>query len=290
MRTALVTDTTTDFPVEVARRLSIETGEVVFVVDGNAIPIGLDLDMDDFLRRVESRTERVSTAGVNAEAFAGAYERALAHAPEVLCITMPKVLSSTWVFAGVARNLFEPGQVEVFDSRQVGLGQAVLVLLAAEWAQAGLARQEIVDRLTALVPRTVTYMVGQSYGVTTDIGRLHGNAGTGEDETQAASLESGQRVYAIQRVGDSEFRPHGRAAGLDQAVEMLVEGALKDCGDVPLCAIIEHVAAPDAATLIADVIGSRFPGSRIEIWGARPTVSFFGGGRGSFGVGLSPLP
>lgn len=288
MRTALVTDTTTDFPVEVAARLGIETGEVVYILDRYPIPIRLDLDMEDFLRRVEGRTERVSTAGVNAEAFTAAYERALARAPEVLCVTMPKSISSTWVFAGVARDLFDPGQVEVFDSRQIGLGQAALVLLAAEWAQAGATRAEIVERLAARVPHTATYMAGLTFGITDEIGRLRGRAGdeTAEGQGTAASQTAG---YAIQRVGDGEFRAYERVADLEGAVRTLIAAAEKDRGNGPLCAIIEHVHAPQTAQRLAEAVQDRFPGSRVEIWDARPTVTFFGGGRGSFGFGFCPL-
>lgn len=284
MRTAIVTDTTTDFPPEVAERLGIEPGEVVYVVDGEAIPIAFDLDMTEFIHRVESRTMRVSTAGVNAEAFASAYERALRRAPEVLCVTMPKSISSTFVFAQTAAELFEPGEVAVFDSRQVGLGQAALVWLAAEWAQRGATRQDIEARLSELAPRTATYMAGGTFGVTDDIGRLHGGP-TGEPGSSAQKAG-----YAIQRVGDGEFRAYGRAETVDEAIRTLVDAASKDRGEGPVLAIVEHVDAPDDADRLAIAVRERFSGSRVEIWGARPTVTFFGGGRGSLGLGFCPLP
>lgn len=277
-RVAVVTDSTIDIAPERARDLAIEIGRVTYVIDGEPHLIELDMDAPAFIARVDRRTQRASSAGVNADDFAQAYERSLARAPEVLCITMPRKISSTWTFAITAADLFEPGQVEVFDSHQVHLGEAALVLEAAEHARRGVGRAELMAALGESVRHSATYIAGPSFGVLEDIGRLRGRAEGMADQ------------YNVQRVGDDEFRAFATAPSLERAVEGMLEGMAHDVpAGVPVRAVITHVGAEAAEAALREGVLRRHPGSVVESYADRPNVAFFGGGTGSFALGFAPL-
>jgi fatty acid-binding protein DegV len=274
-RCAIVTDTTTDFPPQRAAELEVESARVVYVVDGEEIPIEFHLDAEAFTQKLVHRRQRVTTSGVNAEAWAQAYERALARAPQVLCLTMPRRISSTYTFAITAMELFEPGQVEVFDVHQIGLGEAALVIQAAEMAQQGASREDIRGWLSQAVGGSATYIGGPSAGTAAEIGRLAGEAG-GEG-------------YTLQRIGGDLWQTVGQFPNWAEAVDLALDRAWEDVGGGPALAVVAHVHAPEAARRLQEGILRRLPGSRVEVWGTRPTVSFFGGGPGAFSLGVCPL-
>lgn len=277
-RTAIVTDSTIDLSAERATALAIEVGRVTYVIDAEPSLISLDMDAPAFIGRVDRRTQRVSSAGVNAEEFSQCYERALARAPEVLCITMPRKISSTWTFGVTAAELFEPGQVELFDSHQVHLGEAALVVEAAERALAGAARAEIVAALGESVGHSATFIAGPSFGVLEDIGRLKGRT------------EGMGGQYNVQRVGDDEFRAFATAGSGQEAVVRIVEAVEAETpAGQALRVVISHVGAEEAAAALGQGIMARRPGSRVERYAGRPNVAFFGGGTGSFAIGFCPL-
>ena len=277
-KVAVVTDSTVDLPAARAAELGLEIGRVTYVIDGEAFLIDLGMDAPAFIDRVDRRTQRASSAGVNADDFSKAYERALARAPEALCITMPRKISSTWTFALTAADLFDPGQVEVFDSHQVHLGETALVLEAAEHALRGIGRADLVAALGASVRHSATYIAGPSFGVLEDLGRLKGR---GEGMTGA---------YNIQRVGDDEFRAYATATSAADAVARMLEGMERDTPPgVALRAVITHVGAHDAEAALRAGVLSRRPGSRVESYEGRPNVAFFGGGTGAFALGFAPL-
>lgn len=275
---AIVTDATVDLTMERMTELGIEYGPVTYVIDGHPWAISLDMDAPAFIRAVDQRTQRASSAGVNAEEFSRAYERALARAPEVLCITMPRKISSTWTFATTAADLFDPGQVEVFDTRQVNVGETALVVEAAVAAQRGVGRADLIQALGVSVRHSATYIAGRSFGVLEDIGRLKG-----KDETM-----HGQ--YSIQRVGDDEFRAFTTAESWQDAVERILDGIAKDTPEAAaLRVVITHVGADPAVEALREGIVARRPGSLVESYDGRPSVAFFGGGTSSFAVGFAPL-
>jgi DegV family protein with EDD domain len=276
---AIVTDSTIDLDAQRAAALGLEVGRVTYVIDGDPILIELGMDAPDFIARVDRRTARASSAGVNAEDFAACYRRALDRAPRVLCITMPRKISSTWTFALMAADLLEPGEVEVFDSHQVHLGEAALVIQAAEAAARGVSREELVAALDGAVGHSAGYIAGPSFGVLEDIGRLQGR--------QAAMTGA----YSLQRVGDDAFRAFGAAPTALEAVAMMLDGV---AADVPTGARLQVVisSAGDASAAVAALrqgVDRRFPGSRVEVYGDRPNIAFFGGGSGSFAIGFCPV-
>lgn len=275
---AIVTDATIDLTRERGDEMGIEVGSVTYVIDGVSWSIHPDMDALAFIDSVDRRTQRASSAGVNAEEFTRCYEAALGRAPEVLCITMPRKISSTWTFAVTAADLFDPGQIEVFDSRQVHVGQTALVLEAARAARAGATRARIVAALGRAVEHSASYMAGASFGVLEDIGRLKGK---GEDM---------RGRYSIQRVGDNEFRAHATADSWQDAVACILDGIDHDTPPgAPLSAVISRIGVEPAEAALREGILARHPGSVVEVCTDRPNVAFFGGGSGSFAVGFSPV-
>lgn len=94
------------------------------------------------------------TTAVNPSQFGEAFRDALDSGVEgVVCITLSGDLSATYSAAVQAAGEFEPGVVEVIDSRTITQTQAIIVKRAADLAATGAGQAEIVDLAHDLIGR-----------------------------------------------------------------------------------------------------------------------------------------
>ena len=129
--TAIVTDSTSDLPSEIARDLEIEVVPAIVTMDGRSHQDGLDLSRQDFYRRLPSLREPATTAAPPPGAFEAAYQRLLdGGARQVLSIHISSGLSALISMARQAAKAAGE-QIHVFDSLQVSLGLGFQVMEAA---------------------------------------------------------------------------------------------------------------------------------------------------------------
>lgn len=95
------------------------------------------------------------TAAVNPSQFEAAFREAFDDgAGGIVCITISSGMSATYAAAVKAAEAFEPGLVEVIDSRIVAQAQGLIVKRCADLAATGAEQAEIVDLAHDLAGRT----------------------------------------------------------------------------------------------------------------------------------------
>jgi DegV family protein with EDD domain len=95
------------------------------------------------------------TAAPNPPQFAAAYRDALDQgASSVVCVTISRDLSATYASAVQAAAGFEPGTVEVIDSRAVTHALALIVSQAAHLARTGASQGEVASLVRDLAERS----------------------------------------------------------------------------------------------------------------------------------------
>jgi fatty acid-binding protein DegV len=131
---AIITDTDSSLPAEVAaRQESFETG--------------VDINDARLFARVDREGKLPTTAAPAPGKFAEAYQAAFdAGAETVICFCVSGEVSATYSAAVNARDLLPERDITVVDSRSLSMGQGFMVLAAAEAAQAGASKDEIVAR------------------------------------------------------------------------------------------------------------------------------------------------
>lgn len=87
-----------------------------------------------------------------------AYELLSSHFGHVVALSLSGALSGTWQAAvSAASRMSKPGQLTVVDSRNVTVGMGLVLLCAAEHAQAGQSKDEVLAAIEHAASRTRTY-------------------------------------------------------------------------------------------------------------------------------------
>jgi DegV family protein with EDD domain len=147
MKIALVTDSTSDVPAELAAYHGIEIVPALINIQGRSLVDGVDITREEFYTRIPSLNPPPTTSSPSVGSFQERYEKLLrAGAEHVLSIHAANQLSGIFNAARLAAQEFGE-RVKVIDSEQLSLGLGFQVLLAAEAA----ARGAILDEVTSLV-------------------------------------------------------------------------------------------------------------------------------------------
>jgi DegV family protein with EDD domain len=135
--TAIVTDSTSDIPVEEAEALGIEVVPALVTVEGQSYLDGSGLSRPEFYRRLPFLREPATTAAPSPQVFEMAYDKVMAAGAErVLSMHVSSKLSGLIDVARIAAASFGD-RVHVFDSLQVSLALGFQAMEAAAAALAG---------------------------------------------------------------------------------------------------------------------------------------------------------
>jgi DegV family protein with EDD domain len=148
----IVTDSTADIPVEIARRLDITVIPCLLYCNGQTFRDGVDLTRAEFYRRLRAK-ELFKTSQPAVGVFAATYRRALADGRPVVAIHLAAGLSGLYSTAYMAAQEVDPECVTVIDSQQVTMCTGWLAIHAAEQAKQGRSAAEIVAEVQQMRPR-----------------------------------------------------------------------------------------------------------------------------------------
>lgn len=144
-RVAIVIDSASDMPPEVAARQGIRIVPLEVSFGAEKFKAMVELSTDEFWRRMLAPGAPFpTTAAASPGEFREAYEELFAAGAEsIVCITISSDLSGTHKSAVVARDLLPEREIHVIDSRTASMGFGMLAQMAAERAAAGASGSEI---------------------------------------------------------------------------------------------------------------------------------------------------
>src|SRR5450759_4455539 len=138
---AIVTDSTSDMPADLATTESITMVPLTVTVGGETFRDG-ELSQAEFFDRMNAASALPTTSQPSVGAFAEAYSRLLEDASEVVSIHISSALSGTFEAACQAAASF-PGRVHPFDSKNLSWGLGWQVLEAARAAADGATSADV---------------------------------------------------------------------------------------------------------------------------------------------------
>ncbi len=107
---------------------------------------GIDLTPKEFYEKLIESDALPATSLISPATFADAFKNAVDSGEKVMAITISSGLSGTYQSATLAA-LEYPDDVFVVDSKNVAVGENIVVLLAAELMKKGLSANEIAEEL-----------------------------------------------------------------------------------------------------------------------------------------------
>jgi DegV family protein with EDD domain len=276
---AVVTDSTSSLPAELADRAGITVIALQVVIDGDSRP---ENEVDPTLVAAALREGRqVTTSRPAPEAFGRAYDTLARSGYEaIVSVHLSAKVSGTISAAEVAaRSARLP--VTVLDSQTLGMGIGFAAISGADAARSGRSAAEVAAVVRTRAAASVTYFSVDSLGHLQRGGRIVlDDAGPASTPLAAKSLLT---------VSEGQIRPYERARTASAAMARLEElalTALATGGDSLVDVAVHHFDAAKLAAELASRLVGRTSGDVV--------VSQLGGvlgghvGPGTIGIVISP--
>jgi DegV family protein with EDD domain len=142
---AIVTDSTSDIPADIAKELNISVVPALLTVEGKSFKDGEGMSREEIYSRMPQLEQPITTAVPSSNEFNETYRSLLDSGfSNVLSIHVSSDLSGMLNSAKQAANEFGDA-VELFDSRQLSLGLGFQVIEAARKAMTGASLAQVVE-------------------------------------------------------------------------------------------------------------------------------------------------
>ncbi|MBN1304075.1 MAG: DegV family protein [Anaerolineales bacterium] len=237
---ALITDTDSSIPLELAERYQIDQVPIIVLFGEESYKVAYEIDDTQLFERIDKEKKLPTTSAPSPGQFVEAYRSALDRgARTILCFTVSGEVSATYRAALTAREEFAKEDIEVIDTRSLSMGQGFPVLAAAEAIKTGATKQEAIQQALEVRDRTHLFAALPSLKYIAMSGRV------GQLTAGIANILNIQPILSI-RDGKLDLLERTRTRGKAWArtVELCVDAAAGH--PVEKLAII-HVAALEEA-------------------------------------------
>ncbi|MCP4427427.1 MAG: DegV family protein [Chloroflexi bacterium] len=144
---AIVTDTNASLPADIAAQYDIRQAPINILFGEESLQTGIDISEAELFARIDRDGVLPTTSAPSPGQFAEAYQEAFdAGADTVICFCVSGEVSATFNSAVNAKDLLPDRDIEVIDTRRLTMAQGFMVLTAAEAAQEGVGKEEIIAR------------------------------------------------------------------------------------------------------------------------------------------------
>lgn len=265
---AVITDSAADIADEDMERLDIHMVPCRVQFGDRGYLDKVSITADEFFAELASNPNHPTTSQPAPGDFRRQFQFLASHFADVISINLTSAASGTYEAArSAAERINAPGEIHVINSCNASLGQGLLVVLAAECAQAGLSVHKTVAAVEALIPQTNTYGVLSDIRYAVRGGRIPKWAGT---VTKLLNL-----MPFIRTTPDGRVAPSGFAVGKSNISKKFARHVVRNTRNVgPLSIAIGHASYADAAQELASLLRQGLPQIK------RLTIAEIGAGLG----------
>ena len=272
----IVTDSTSDLPRELAESLDITIVPLSIHFGTQVFKDGVDLDADEFYRRLIDGGELPTTSQPSVGDFIKVYEELGRDADGILSIHISAKLSGTYNSATQAREQAGvPCPIEVIDTSQASMGLGVVAVAASRSAQLGAALDEVADVARSASDRSRYFALLDTLKYLEKGGRI-GKA--------RALLGTVLRIRPMIVISEGEVHELGKERTRARAIARL-EALAREFGPLEELSVM-YSTTPEDAHRIASNLRDLLPGDKTPIvTRAGPVVGTYAG-PGCLAVGL----
>jgi DegV family protein with EDD domain len=250
MSVRVVTDSCSDIPQEEAKRVGITVVPAYLRFGNEVYRDGVDIDSEEFYRKLATSQVHPSTASPSPGDFAKAYEEAARETNEIVSIHVTRKHSAVYDAALLGKEIVEGKgcRIEVIDSQGVTIWQGLVVIAAAKAAESGQSLEQVVSKAHETIRQLRALALLDTLKYAVKGGRL---------SNAIVVVESLLSVKAFLTLRDGEIRPAGltrnRSKGLTRLREFIRSAVhIEDLA-------IAYSTTPDEAQTLADYARSLFP-------------------------------
>ncbi len=155
MKLKIITDSSSDYSQEQAKKLGIELIPLTFTFDDKTYRDGIDIEKNDFYEMLIKKKKYPKTSQPSPSVFVNLFEKAKENDETVLVLLIAESLSGSYRNALIAKEEVGYDKIYVVDSYTTIAGLQILVETALKKYQEGLNIEEIVEFINKLKQRIV---------------------------------------------------------------------------------------------------------------------------------------
>ena len=251
----IVTDSTSDLPKEFVQKHNITVVPLNAIFGTKSYKAGIDLTNEQFYEMLPTAKDHPTTSQPAPSDFAAVYRPLVEAGQEIVSLHLPSKLSGTYASAVAAKNdlenhLKKAVPISIMDTPWLSMALGMLVVVAAQAAEAGKSREEIVAIINAIIPKMNLIFVLDTLEYLKRGGRIGG---------ARALLGTMLNVKPMLEVVNGQIepleQPRSRAKALRRLIEILEQRADRK---KPLHIGVLHAMDPEEAAILEKQIKSRY--------------------------------
>ncbi|MEA3344653.1 MAG: DegV family protein [Chloroflexota bacterium] len=278
---AIVADTSTDIPQQLAEELDIFLASLHVIIQGKDYRDKVDISSTEFYRLLPQCNPLPKTSGAGVNDFLEAYRGALAKAESVLCLVLSAQISMSLNSAHIARDMMSDADITVIDTQTCVASEALIAIAAARAAKEGQSKKEVMALVEALIPQVDTLLTMDTLEYLRKGGRL---------SAPQALIGRILGFRPIIRIGDDKITPVGRARSRRASIARVLDIMESKVGDREICAAILHALVPEETEVLRQEVAERFNCREIHVLDDLGPTAGAHAGPGALGVGYYPVP
>ena len=249
-RIAVVTDSTSDLPHELAKEHSIRIIPQVLIMGTRTWRDGIDIDPPAFYELLQTSPDFPASSQPSVADFREAFEELAKEADGIAAILVSDELSGTINSARMAKESLPDVPIEIVDTRSVSAQLGFIAIAAARAAAAGADLQTVADTARAMIGHASVYFVVDT------LEYLHRGGRIG-----AASRLFGTalNLKPLLTIKDGIVQPVTKVRSQRKALATLIELLDEElAGKERIQMAVLHVAAPEEADQLAEQLVDRY--------------------------------
>lgn len=150
-RIAVITDTDSSLPADVAARYGIRQVPINIYFGQEEFQTGIDIDDASLFIHIGHRNQMPTTSAPTPGQFAAAFKEAFEEgAQAIACFCVSNEISATYKAAQAAREMYPDRTIEVVDSRALSMIQGFMAIAAVEAIQNGASLEKAIQHAIAV--------------------------------------------------------------------------------------------------------------------------------------------
>ena len=247
---AIVTDSASNLPPEVAAQHSVTVVPIYLHWDGHTYRDGVDITPDEVYRRLRENKHLPHTAAPSAGDFLQTYLRLGHEAEGVVSVHLPEELSSVIQAARLAADMAaEEVPVRVVDAGTAAMGAGFVALAAARAAAQGAGLDAVGQVAREISPKVMVYAMLDTLEYLWRGGRI-GRAAA----LVGAALQIKPILYLNNNVVDVLAKPRTRS----RALRVMLDEMARWVDGRPVHVAVLHADAPVEARLLREQVEAHF--------------------------------
>ena len=267
MAVKIVTDSTSDITSDLAQELGITVVPLTVFFGHESFLDRVEISTDDFYKRLANESIFPTTTQPAPGIFVDVYNKLAEETEEILTIVISSKLSGTYQSATNAKSMItNKCRIEVIDSQKMAMGLGLIVIAAAQAAQAGASLDEVMDLVNKSISRSHMVIYFETLKYLAKGGRI------GKAQGLLGSILS---IKPILTVKDGEIAPMTRVRSKTAGMEY-IRNFVAGFPNIEKLAV-EYCTTPEDVDKLAELLSPLLPKEQIYWSTISPVLGTYAG-------------